>query len=178
MLRDRPPGWPPAAERQIRSAAVKVTQQARFRAYNYVQVTPTLATSGVVAADEFAAICEAGYRVVINLLPNDSKYAVPNEASLVSGLGMQYVHIPVDIERPTFGDYERFEAAMDVASESPVWVHCAANWRVSAFVGLYAQARLGWSRERAAELVSGIWEPTPPWVQLAKQVLSGSPENR
>ena len=155
-----------------------MTQPAPFRAYNYLQVTPTLATSGVVPADEFATICGAGYRVVINLLPDDSKYALPDEASLVSGLGMQYVHIPVDIERPTFGDYKRFETAMDVASEDPVWVHCAANWRVSVFVGLYAQIRLGWSPERAADLVSGIWEPTLPWAQLAKRVLSGSAEDR
>ena len=155
-----------------------MARETRFRAYNYVQVTPTLATSGVVPADEFAAICEAGYRVVINLLPNDNKYAIPDEESVVSTLGMQYVHIPIDIERPTLGDYERFEAAMDAASESPVWVHCAANWRVSALVGLYAQVRFGWSRERAGELVSGIWEPTPPWIRLAEHVLSGSARDR
>jgi protein tyrosine phosphatase (PTP) superfamily phosphohydrolase (DUF442 family) len=151
-----------------------MTQESRFRAYNHVQISPTLATSGVVPADEFAAIRRAGYRVVINLLPNDSKYAVPDEESIVLNLDMQYVHIPIDIESPTLGDYERFEAAMDAASEVPIWVHCAANWRVSAFIGLYAQVRLGWSGERARNLVSGIWAPTPPWIHLEGQVLSRS----
>jgi uncharacterized protein (TIGR01244 family) len=155
-----------------------MTREAGFRAYNFVQVTPTLATSGVVPADEFAAIGEAGYRVVINLLPADSRYALPDEESIVSSLGMQYVHIPIDIERPTIADYDRFEAAMDAASEWPVWVHCAANWRVSAFVALYAQVRLGWSRERAEELVGGIWEPTPPWIHIAGRVLSSSARDR
>ena len=155
-----------------------MTQDNRFRAYNYVQITPRLATSGVVPADEFATISEAGYQIVINLLPNDNKYAVSDEDSIVSSVGMQYVHIPIDIENPTVEDYARFEAAMDAASDQSVWVHCAANWRVSAFVGLYAQTRLGWSHERAKELVSEIWDPTPPWVELAERVLSERSQTR
>ena len=151
-----------------------MAKNSNFRAYNYVQVSPTLATSGVVPAEEFSAICDAGYRTVINLLPDDNKYAVRDEKSIVSDLGMQYVHIPIDIECPTLDDYELFEAAMDAAAENPAWVHCAANWRVSAFVGLYAQMNLGWSRERAKSLVAAIWEPTPPWIELMARVTSRS----
>ena len=155
-----------------------MAESSNFRAYNYVQVSPTLATSGVVPAEEFSAICDAGYRTVINLLPDDNKYAVRDEESIVSGLGMQYIHIPIDIECPTPGDYELFEAAMNAASECPVWVHCAANWRVSAFVGLYAQINLGWPSERAESLVAAIWKPTPPWTELMEHVLSRSERNK
>ncbi len=145
--------------------------QPRYRAYNYVEVTPSLATSGVVAAEEFARIAEQGFRVVINLLPDESQYAVPDEASIVAREGMRYVHIPIDIDQPTRIDYERFEAAMDACAEEPVWVHCAANWRVSAFVGIYGRRRLGWSQEIAEAHVRGIWKPTEPWTRLAEQIL-------
>ena len=142
-----------------------------FRAYNFVQAAETIATSGVVPLEEFAVIAAAGYRCVVNLLPNDSQYAQAGEAETVRGLGMSYVHIPIDIDCPTMADYESFERAMDDARESCVWVHCAANWRVSAFVSLYGQARLGWSRERGDQLVRGLWEPTRPWLDLAARVL-------
>ena len=149
-----------------------MAKKSRFSVYNFVQVTPTLATSGVVPAKEFSAISEAGYRTVINLLPDDNQYAVRDEEVIVSNLGMQYVHIPIDMEFPTTNDYELFSIAMDAASEAPAWVHCAANWRVSAFVGLYAQLNLGWSRERAEKLVASIWDPTPAWIELMEDVLS------
>lgn len=142
-----------------------------FRAYNFVQVTERIATSGVVPLDEFPAIAAAGYRHVINLLPDDNQYAEPGEDETVRSLGMRYVHIPIDIENPTMSDFQQFERAMEDAASEPVWVHCAANWRVSAFVSLYGQARLGWSRDRGDELVRGIWEPTPPWVNLAQEIL-------
>jgi protein tyrosine phosphatase (PTP) superfamily phosphohydrolase (DUF442 family) len=113
---------------------------------------------------------------VVNLLPDDNQYAQAGEAEAVERLGMDYAHIPIDLERPTITDYEQFERTMDGAGEEPVWVHCAANWRVSAFVSLYGQARLGWSRERGDELVRGIWEPTEPWLDLAHEVLEREQE--
>jgi uncharacterized protein (TIGR01244 family) len=143
----------------------------KFRAYNFIQVTEHIATSGVVPLDEFSVIAAAGYRRVINLLPDDNQYAQVGEAEAVQRLGMDYVHIPIDIERPTIADYEQFERAMIGAGDDPVWVHCAANWRVSAFVSLYGQARLGWSLEQGDKLVRGIWEPTEPWRNLANEAL-------
>lgn len=42
-----------------------------------------------------------------------------------------------------------FFAAMDRHRGERVWVHCAANMRVSVFLGLYRVIRQGWERERA-----------------------------
>ncbi len=142
-----------------------------FRAYNFVQATDDIATSGVVPLDEFEKIANAGYERVINLLPDENQYAQPGEAATVTRLGMAYVHIPIDIERPTLEDYVQFRQAMEGAAGAPVWVHCAANWRVSAFVAVYAQERLGWSAERARAFVDPIWEPTEAWVELEAEIL-------
>jgi uncharacterized protein (TIGR01244 family) len=145
----------------------------KFRAYNFVQATERIATSGVVPLEELPTIAAAGYRSVVNLLPDDNQYAQAGEADAVRGLGMAYVHIPIDIDHPTLAEYERFEQAMDEAGDAPVWVHCAANFRVSAFMALYGERRLGWSRARADELVGGLWEPTAPWREIAEQVRAG-----
>lgn len=145
--------------------------ESEFRAYNFVQATDSVATSGVVPLDEFEEIAAAGYKLVINLLPDDNQYAQAGEAATVARLGMGYVHIPIDIERPTREDYDQFRAAMEDHKSEQVWVHCAANWRVSALFGIYAQERLGWSQARARAFVSPIWEPTAIWTDLEKQVL-------
>ena len=65
-----------------------------------------------------------------------------------------------------------FRAAMNAHSESPVWVHCAANKRVSVFVALYGQLELGWSTDQAKNLIEEVWEPTDPWISLSEDILA------
>ncbi len=72
-----------------------MSDEANANAYNYHQVTPQLATSGIVPREGFASIAAAGYELVINLLPHDSEYALVDEAELVESLGMEYVSIPI-----------------------------------------------------------------------------------
>ena len=143
-----------------------------FRSYNYVQATPNLATSGAVPAEEFPRIADAGYRAVVNLLPEQSQYALQEEATIVTALGMAYVHIPVVFESPTVENFDQFRDAMKAHAGAPVWVHCAANMRVSVFVALYGQLELGWSTDRAKNLIGEIWEPTAPWISLSDEILA------
>jgi uncharacterized protein (TIGR01244 family) len=142
-----------------------------FRSRNHVQATADLATSGVVPAEEFERIAEAGYRTVINLLPDQSQYALQGEGSIVASHGMTYVHIPVSFESPTVENFDEFRAAMNAHATSPVWIHCAANMRVSVFVALYGQLELGWSTDQARKLIEEVWEPSAPWVLLSEKVL-------
>jgi deoxyhypusine synthase len=50
---------------------------------------------------------------------------------------MSYVHIPVDFKAPASQDFRAFCRVMEAFDDRPVFVHCAANKRVSAFVFLY-----------------------------------------
>ena len=52
-----------------------------------------------------------------------------------------------------------------------VWVHCAANMRVSAFVGLYRVMRLGWEHEPAFALMRGLWKPNDVWSAFIASAL-------
>ena len=141
---------------------------------NHRQVTPDLATSGQPAEDQLAAIAEAGYEVVINLaLHDDPGYSLRDEAASVTKLGLEYIHIPVRFDAPTTGDLTRFFAAMAAHRQRRVWVHCAANKRVTAFLGLYLCVCEGWSEETAFVLLREIWQPDDVWstfiaAQLAR----------
>ncbi len=142
--------------------------------YTYRQAGPDLATSGQPREDQLAAIAAAGYDVIINLaLHDDPRYSLPDEASSVAALGLEYIHIPVQFGAPTEFDLARFFDAMDRHKRSRVWVHCAANMRVTAFLGLYRYLRESWPDERAFAPLREIWQPDAVWsefiaVQMAK----------
>jgi uncharacterized protein (TIGR01244 family) len=141
--------------------------------YNYRAVDDAIGTSGQPTVAQLAGIAQAGYRTVINLaLHDDPRYSLPDEAGTVRSLGMNYVHIPVQFATPTQEDLQAFFAAMDAHAGEKVWVHCAANMRVTAFLGLYRVLRQGWPQEKAFELMREMWEPNEVWSAFIAKALA------
>lgn len=134
---------------------------------NFLQIDDRLATAGMPRPEEFAMIKRAGFSVVINLAMPTSDNAMPNEGELVSQQGMTYVHIPVDFEHPKPTDFERFTRVMDVFAGQRVFVHCAMNMRVSAFVYLH-RLRHGVDRATAERDLKRIWDPDGVWRELIR----------
>jgi protein tyrosine phosphatase (PTP) superfamily phosphohydrolase (DUF442 family) len=135
--------------------------------YNVRVAGPNLATSGQPDEAELAAIAAAGYTVVINIaLHDDPRYALPDETASVKALGLEYVHIPVKFDAPTERDLLEFFAAMERYRNQRVWVHCAANKRVSAFMGLYWHLRERQPRAQAFALMASVWEPNEVWSKF------------
>jgi protein tyrosine phosphatase (PTP) superfamily phosphohydrolase (DUF442 family) len=147
--------------------------------FAFRQAAPDLATSGQPHEDELAAIAEAGYEVIINLaLHDDSRYSLKDEASSVNALGLRYVYIPVRFDAPTASDLSKFFDAMVSHKHLRVWVHCAANKRVSAFLGLYRCVHEGWPEETAFALLREIWQPDDVWSTfIATQLAKPMPHN-
>jgi protein tyrosine phosphatase (PTP) superfamily phosphohydrolase (DUF442 family) len=85
---------------------------------------------------------------------------------------MTYVHIPVQFAAPTRADLQAFFAAMEAHQGEKIWIHCAANIRVSAFLGLFRVLRQGWPSDRAFELMRGLWEPNEVWAAFIEQMLA------
>lgn len=139
---------------------------------NFRQVSAELATSGQPSENDLKAIADAGYEAVINLALHDNpRYSLADEPGTVRTLGMTYVHIPVQFNGPTKEDLDAFIAAMDQNKHRKLWVHCAANYRVTAFIGLYRVMRDGWGRERAFELMNDVWQPDEVWSAFIEQQL-------
>ncbi len=131
--------------------------------YNYRRISETLHTSGQPTAEQFAAIHGAGFNRVINLAPAGAENALPDEAGTLADIGVDYTHIPVDFKNPTDEDFVRFTEAMTAQEDTPVWVHCAANMRVSAFVYRYRRDVLGEEEAQIRPDLSAIWEPFGAW---------------
>jgi protein tyrosine phosphatase (PTP) superfamily phosphohydrolase (DUF442 family) len=126
---------------------------------NYVQLTDHVGTSGQPTRDEFKSISEAGFDAVVNLALPSSDGAIADEGSIVTGLGMRYVHIPVVFERPTLDDLRLFIATMRTLEGRRVWVHCVVNARVSAFMFHYLRFAHDYPPECARSPILDAWEP-------------------
>ena len=138
--------------------------------YNYREVDATLATSGQPTEEQLLSVARDGFQVVINLaLHDDPRYSLKDETASVTSLGMEYIHIPVDFQSPTESDLQTFFAAMDAHRQQKVLVHCAANKRVTAFVGLYRTIKLGWPADKAFALMHSVWEPDPVWAAFIEE---------
>lgn len=130
---------------------------------NFMSVTSKLATAGQPSEAQLHEIANAGFEVVINLGLLDPKYCLSDEASLVQSLGLEYHHIPVSFQEPNLNDLQNFFSVMNIVRNKKIFVHCAANKRVSCFIALYGEAKLGWSRKKADAIIEQIWKPDENW---------------
>ena len=132
--------------------------------YNLIELDDGTALAGMPTAEQCQDIAAAGFAAVINLAPEDADGALPAEARVWSELGIAYRNIPVPWSAPSLDHYDRFVAAMDQCAGSRTFIHCQANFRVTAFYALYAMEHLGWSREQAMALVDRIWTARPDYT--------------
>lgn len=136
--------------------------------YNYRKYSDALCTSGQPTEGQFKLIKEAGFDYVINLAPHSAENALPDETKTTSELNISYTHIPVDFKNPTEADFEQFVRSYQKCGENKVWVHCAANMRVSAFLYKYRRDVLGMPEREAKEIMDTVWEPFGVWQEFLK----------
>lgn len=135
--------------------------------YNFLQIDNLFATSGQPSEAQFQLIKDAGFDTVINLAPTSVlENSVINEAEVLSQLNMRYVHIPVDFKNPTEEDFRAFIEALSGCVPQKLWVHCAANMRVSAFTYRYRRDVLAENEIRARADLHKIWEPFGVWKRF------------
>jgi protein tyrosine phosphatase (PTP) superfamily phosphohydrolase (DUF442 family) len=146
---------------------------------NYRKVNDALSTGGQPTEEQLQSVAAEGFQRVINLATIDPRYALPDEAGLVRSLGMNYHHIPVDWENPTESDFAAFERLLQDPPPQKTFVHCAANYRVTAFYSLYAMKYLGWSDQDAEKFRASVWAGSsyPIWdkfICAMKERIRGS----
>lgn len=135
---------------------------------NAMQVTQDIASSGQPGRGQFHDIAASGYRAVINLAMPTSDNAIADEDRVVDSLGMQYIHIPVPFEAPTAAHLGQFIAAMQALRGQKVWVHCALNYRASAFLYQYFRLALGWPAAEAQKALLPGWQPDEVWLDFMR----------
>ena len=131
--------------------------------FNYLQLDERTATSGQPTQEQFRLMQAKGYTTVINLAPKNHENALGNEDEVLADLGIRYFHHPVVFTDPKRDDFDGFVALFERCDDERIWVHCAANMRVSAFFYKYRVEQLGWDKARARTDMHKIWEPIRVW---------------
>jgi protein tyrosine phosphatase (PTP) superfamily phosphohydrolase (DUF442 family) len=130
--------------------------------HSYLPISAQLATAGQPTAAQFTEIAAAGFTTVINLALPTSTNALPDERTVVEAQGMTYYPIPVEWEHPTLRDFQQFASVLAQSANPKVFVHCAMNMRVSAFVYVYRRLR-DVPQDAAAADLAKIWQPNETW---------------
>jgi len=141
-------------------------------AYNFIQINNHLSCSGLLKNIDLQSLSKSGYEVVINLLPDNDKHATGGEKESIEGMGLKYIHIPIDWNEPTNSNFESFKSSMDSNKNRKIHIHCAANYRASAFYALYAHKNHGWSESKLSEFIGSIWETSeyPVWERFISDI--------
>ena len=143
--------------------------------FNFHQVNERLITGGQPTDEQIRAVAADGFEVVLNIAPIDPRYSLDDERAVVEAEGMHYHHLPVAWDAPTEQDFRDFIEHMDQWAGNRVLVHCAANYRVSAFYALYAMLRQGWRKQQVDEFIAARWNPAdyPPWPEFIATTRAG-----
>lgn len=134
-----------------------------MEAINTHQVFDWLWSSGQLSKADIQRLPELGIEAVINLALPTSTNALPGEAELVTGLGIAYVQLPVIWEAPTIDRLRQFFRVMRAFEGRKIWVHCAMNMRVSAFIYLYRKLVRNEPEDVARLPMDKIWFPDETW---------------
>jgi protein tyrosine phosphatase (PTP) superfamily phosphohydrolase (DUF442 family) len=142
--------------------------------YHYLKVNEQLITGGQPTEEQLRSAADEEFEIVINLGTINPRYSLPDEAGLVRSLGMAYHNIPVDWNAPQRSDFEAFERLMQTLPAAKTLLHCAANFRVTAFYSLYALKHLGWTEDQAAEFRASVWQVSdyPVWEKFVSNLTS------
>jgi protein tyrosine phosphatase (PTP) superfamily phosphohydrolase (DUF442 family) len=137
--------------------------------YNFLRISDGLSCSGQPRETQLSTIAADGYMVVINLGLADGMYALNDEAQSVKQLRMVYHHIPVLFDNPQRDDLTAFIAVMNQHKGEKILVHCAANYRASAFTGLYLFYLNELDENGALSLIEEVWQPDGIWEQFIEE---------
>lgn len=141
---------------------------------NFLRLNDALCCGGQPTEAQLEDAAREGIQLVINLALATSDNALPDEPGLARSLGMEHIHIPVLWDSPQPADLQRFMDAMDANQDKNILVHCAMNYRATAFIGLWRVLRQGWSVNDAFAPQRTTWnlEEYPVWKTFVEKMLS------
>ena len=140
-------------------------------AENTHQVFDWLWTSGQLSARDIEQLPAMGIEAVVNLALPTSTNALPGEAELLTRQRIVYVQIPVLWEKPELSQLDQFFGVLRLFEGRKVWVHCAKNMRVSAFVYLYRWLGRGERVVVALQILQMVWVTNDVWQAFISHAL-------
>ena len=133
-------------------SAQQVTKKEIAGISTFAQVETTIACGGSTKPEAIGEIGKMGFKSVINLrLASEEGAQVEEEGAAVKAAGMNYVHLPFDLQTPDSKLIDNFIAAVTRPANTPAYVHCAAGGRAAALWMVKRVLADKWDEKRALD---------------------------
>jgi protein tyrosine phosphatase (PTP) superfamily phosphohydrolase (DUF442 family) len=137
----------------------------------YIEYSPTFSSSGQPNAEQLETLKNRGFQRIVYLAYTDQDQSLPFEDRLVKGLGMDFLHVPVDWHAPAKGDFYLYAGAVRQEPSKRTLLHCQVNYRASAFAFLYRVLHEDVAVAEAKRDLNRVWRPNETWRKLIFEVL-------
>jgi len=132
------------------ASAQQVTKKDIAGISTFAQVETTIACGGSTKPEAIREIGKMGFKSVVNLrLASEEGALVEEEGKAVKAAGMNYVHLPFDMQSPDPHLIDNFIAAVTAPANTPAYVHCAAGGRAAALWMIKRVVADKWDEQRA-----------------------------
>lgn len=126
--------------------------QERPGVVNFTQVDPTIACAGATETASLDGLKADGFKSIINLrLASERGANVDENRARAEALGINYIHIPVDMSNLDPASIDRFLEEVRKPENTPVFLHCGSASRVGAMMIAKRVLIDGWDIDRAVE---------------------------
>ena len=139
---------------------------------NFIQYSDTFASAGQPTREQLVTVKEHGFERVVYIAFTNNSNALADEDQVVKGLGMEYMHVPVDFNNPLPADFYVFADSMRRDTSKKTLLHCQVNARATAFSFLYRVIYEGVPVAEAKSDMNRVWQPNTVWRDFIFNVLS------
>lgn len=139
---------------------------------NFRQYSESFASAGQPTREQFPIIKEHGFERVVYIAFTNNPNAVPDEDQIVKGLGMEYMHVPVDFNNPLPDEFYAFADSMRRNTGKKTLLHCQVNARATAFSFLYRVIYEDVPVAQAKADMNTVWQPNEVWRDFIFTVLA------
>lgn len=124
--------------------------------------------------NDFKQLKEQGFSAIVNLrLPNEGKYDAASEKKTVEGLGLKYVHIPMDSkDELTDSSISNITSAVVKSmGNGKVLIHCSSGNRVAMWLGGHFHKDHGFSKSQSMEIAKMLGLTKQPAIEKVDKYL-------
>lgn len=133
-------------------SAQQVTKQQVPGVTNFARVETTIACGGATKPEAMAEIRKLGFVAVFNMrMASEPGADIPAEAAAAKAAGLNFIHIPYNVQTPDPGIADRFLAEIRKPGNQPAYIHCAGGSRAA---GMWLIKRIlvdNWDVDRATK---------------------------
>jgi len=139
---------------------------------NFRQYSDTFSSAGQPTLEQYQTIADHGFERIVFLAFSNGTNAVADADQVAKGLGMEYMHVPVDFNNPLPDEFYAFADSMRRDTDKKTLLHCVVNARATAFSFLYRVIYEDVPMAEAKADMNTVWQPNTVWRDFIFEVLA------